>query len=1352
MSDTPNNTNNPQLRIIQINVNKSNDSQTDFLINRVNPNNYDLVMIQEPYFDYKKDSRVSSKWIAIYPLNHIDNPLRTRSMILVNAKISTNSWTALAVDCPDITAIQLTGEWGTLRIFNIYNDQTHFRNMNALSRYLLTSELEQRNSGAPSPNDIWLGDFNRHSPMWDEARNSQLFTRPALREAQRLIDLAVTWNMHMALRPGVNTLESTSSKNYTRPDNVWVSDELRPNITQCDVLPSERPVCTDHLPIITKIDVSPTRTIPAPRYNWRDVAWSALAKDMKTELAKLPIPHTFRTILDFETSLNAFTNTLDSIIEKHVPKTKPTPFQKRWWSGELADKRNQVRKLARKVYRLVQHHDFDHPTHEEHRTCRNAYTELIRSSKQEHWIEWLERADDRTIWTIHRFITSTSGDGAKTRIPNLKVKQPDGTYKEVKENKDKAKALYDSFFFPPPQDDGIAPDYEYPPPCTAFQNITDEQIHRAIKRLKPYKGTGPDQQSNSLYKNCRELLVPHLGPYYRATFDLKHYPAKWKHSITDVLRKPDKPNYSLPKAYRPITRLNTIAKILSSAVSEDLVHMSETHNLLPANHFGGRPGRSTTDSLMLAVHWTFEKWRKGLVVSGLFLDISGAFPNAVIPRVIHNMRRRKIPVEYAEWTKRRMTGRKTVLTFDDYQSEPFEVTNGLDQGDPPSSVFYGFYNADLIEPSRDPDELKSAFVDDTMFFVAGKTYEANNAKLTDMMTRQAGAREWSQTHNSDFEIDKFALLHLSRKREPDPNRPRKTRPIPRPPLHLADHTILPSVSHKFLGVVLDQTLNFKEHANYALGKGEKYAAQLRRLAQKRRGVPSRLARNLHNGVVLTKMLYAAEVWCSPIREPEPGKKKKRGSVGFAAKLARVQRTSTIFITGALRSTPTVALDAHAGILPMHLAINKVCQRAAMRFATLPRNHPLAPYIRRAASSCPQRLPSPLHHIMDSLDIHPDNTETINPVRQTTKWQPGVKTRIAPSKDIAILEESCDPAFIRIYSDGSGIEGNIGAAAVLYHRKDGITTKQILRFCLGPETRHTVYEGEVVGEIMAQELLYKAARGFGRRVSMYVDNQASIISTQSIKPTPGHYLLDILHNKVARSKKKFRSIDITIRWIPSHLDVEGNEQADEQAKRAAKGDSSPIHRLPAELRNALPDSISAIKQATIKAIKVDATRVLRKSPQWRKLRQVDPTMPSNRYRKMADSISRKHSSLLIQLRTGHAPLNKHLFNMKCADSPICPACEDAYETVHHFLLTCPAYERHRRNLFFTLRRGSRSLATMLSHPKTIKQVFKFIGRTGRFKATHGDLDIPDDVDVNSGGRNWILDLLNRPFTRRDTGVG
>jgi hypothetical protein len=982
---------------------------------------------------------------------------------------------------------------------------------------------------------------------------------------------------------------------------------------------------------------------------------------------------------------------------------------------------------------------------------------MIRDAKNEHWIDWLEQADEQTIWNVHRFIASPSGDGARTRIPNLKVKLPNGSFREVKENKDKAKALYDSFFFSPPDNDDIDPFFNYPPPCSTFQNVTDAQIHRAIKRLKPYKATGPDQHSNSLYIHCRELLVPHLGPYYRATFDLKYYPEAWKTSTTPVLRKPNKPDYSLPKAYRPITLIKTVAKVLSSIVSEDLVHLAETHNLLPANHFGGRPGRSTIDSLMLTVHWAFEKWRKGLVVSALFLDISGAFPNAVIKRVVHNMRQRQIPIEYTQWAERRMAGRKTILVFDDYESEPFEVTNGLDQGDPPSSVFYSFYNADLIAPSPNPNELKSAFVDDTVFLAAGTTFEENNTTLRNMMTGHNGATAWSTAHNSTFEIDKFALLHLSRKREPNPTRLGKQCPLSRPSLSLANHTINPSPSHKFLGVILDQNLNFKEHANYALGKGEKYAAQLRRLAQKRRGVPGRLARNLHNAVVLPKMLYAAEVWCNPIRNPAPGKKKKRGSTAFATKLARVQRTSTTFITGAMRSTSNVALDAHAGILPMHLAINKICLRAALRFATLPRNHPLSPYIRRATKVCPKKLPSPLHHIMDTFNIDPDTTETILPVRKSPKWQPRIKTHIAHSLGRAMADEALNPALIQIYSDGSGIDGMIGAAAVLYrHTDSNQTTKKVLRYCLGSETKHTVYEGEVVGEVLGQHLLHNELRGFGRRVSMYIDNQASILATQSIKPTPGHYLLDILHDKASRTKKKHHNIEITARWIPSHKDVEGNEEADRQAKRAAKHDAnSPAHRLPIELRSPLPHSKSAIRQTMLKELKAKATDILQKSPQWRKLRHIDPSMPSNRFRKLVDHLPRKHANLLMQLRTDHAPLNKLLFTIKRADSPVCPACEDAHKTTHHFLLSCPAYEGHCRDLFYKLNRESRSLHTLLSHPKAIKLLFKYIAKTGRFKSTLGDMQIPDYHAPTGAGRDgtelgadrsrfWIRDLLNRPY--------
>ncbi|KAF8597946.1 hypothetical protein BDV93DRAFT_426352, partial [Ceratobasidium sp. AG-I] len=80
--------------------------------------------------------------------------------------------------------------------------------------------------------------------------------------------------------------------------------------------------------------------------------------------------------------------------------------------------------------------------------------------------------------------------------------------------------------------------------------------------LAMHKTPGPDGIPNSMFKQCKDLLIPHLLPLYRATFRLKHYPDAWKLSTTVVLRKPDRPDYTAPKAYRPIALLNVISKIL----------------------------------------------------------------------------------------------------------------------------------------------------------------------------------------------------------------------------------------------------------------------------------------------------------------------------------------------------------------------------------------------------------------------------------------------------------------------------------------------------------------------------------------------------------------------------------------------------------------------------------------------------------------------------------------------------------------------------------------------------------------------------------------------------------------------
>src|SRR6266481_2171460 len=146
-----------------------------------------------------------------------------------------------------------------------------------------------------------------------------------------------------------------------------------------------------------------------------------------------------------------------------------------------------------------------------------------------------------------------------------------------------------------------------------------------------------------MLKRSADIILPFLLQIFRAVPALEVYADRWKEIVTCVLRKPGKLRYDVPKAYRPVALVNMMEKLLSSIIVEDITHLVEKHQLLPANHFGGCPGCNMTDSLHLLVDTIKAAWRRKQVVSALFLNIEGAFPNAVTARLLHNMRKRRIP-------------------------------------------------------------------------------------------------------------------------------------------------------------------------------------------------------------------------------------------------------------------------------------------------------------------------------------------------------------------------------------------------------------------------------------------------------------------------------------------------------------------------------------------------------------------------------------------------------------------------------------------------------------------------------------------------------------------------------------
>ncbi|KAF8799169.1 hypothetical protein BYT27DRAFT_7045998, partial [Phlegmacium glaucopus] len=86
------------------------------------------------------------------------------------------------------------------------------------------------------------------------------------------------------------------------------------------------------------------------------------------------------------------------------------------------------------------------------------------------------------------------------------------------------------------------------------------------------------------------------------------------------------------------------------------------------------------------------------------------------------------------------------------------------------------------------------------------------------------------------------------------------------------------------------------------------------------------------------------------------------------------------------------------------------------------------------------------------------------------------------------------------------------------------------------------------------------------------------------------------------------------WMPGHIDIKGNEEADKEAKAAAQHRSSPNNKLPAPLRKPLPCSKSTEKLTYHTKLKRLSTKIWVKLPRYEKMKCIDSSIPSSKFAK------------------------------------------------------------------------------------------------------------------------------------------
>ncbi len=137
--------------------------------------------------------------------------------------------------------------------------------------------------------------------------------------------------------------------------------------------------------------------------------------------------------------------------------------------------------------------------------------------------------------------------------------------------------------------------------------------------------------------------------------------------------------------------------------------------------------------------------------------------------------------------------------------------------------------------------------------------------------------------------------------------------------------------------------------------------------------------------------------------------------------------------------------------------------------------------------------------------------------------------------------------IIIYIDKSKSEINQINASLIY--TTNFSYYQQKAWNLG--SKYEVFDTELFTIKKVIDFTYEKTDIWIREIWIFSDNQAALKRLKSREVRAGQYYTNQVRAGIEKLRQKNNQIQINLQWVPDHMNIYGNERADEKAKLGSK---------------------------------------------------------------------------------------------------------------------------------------------------------------------------------------------------------